>query len=93
MKRKRRPVTAAPATTNSLAADSSAAGGREGERRPQLVIIVPLEEPGTILLDAATLEDEFRLRLWLRRSSVLKALPGILARLLDDLDDHDRMAA
>jgi len=60
---------------------------------PALHVLLPLEESGRIVLAADTFEDELRLRSWLRRSSALQALPEILARLLDDLDEHDREAA
>jgi hypothetical protein len=90
---KRRPP-APPANNHSPGRDSSATGGEKAlaRRRPRLVITVPLEGPAQILLDADTLEDETRLRVWLRRSSALATLPGVLHRLLDDLDD-DRLAA
>jgi hypothetical protein len=41
---------------------------------------------GRIFLVADTLEDELRLRLWLRRSAAFAALPALVERLLDDLD-------
>jgi hypothetical protein len=62
-------------------------------RPPRLVVVLKLEQPGHIVLDADTYEDELRLRQWLRRSTVLRNLPALLARLLDDLDDGDRIAA
>lgn len=62
-------------------------------RPPALHVVIPLEQPGKILFDAETFEDELRLRSWLRRSSAFEALPGILTRLLDDLDEHDTKAA
>lgn len=61
--------------------------------RPRLIIIVPLEETGHIVLDAGTYEDEVRLRTWLRRSRVFALLPDVLARILDDLDNVDQEAA
>jgi hypothetical protein len=61
--------------------------------RPRLIIVVPLEETGRIVLDAGTYEDELRLRTWLRRSRVFAVLPDALTRILDDLDDLDREAA
>jgi hypothetical protein len=60
---------------------------------PELVVRVPLEGDARIILDARTAEDELRLRAWLRYSSAFEALPAILARLLDDLDDGDRREA
>jgi hypothetical protein len=61
---------------------------------PRLVIVIPLEGHGRILLDAETFEDELRLRGWLRRAPVFERLPAILERLLDDLDlmDEERAA-
>ena len=52
-----------------------------------------LEQPGRITLVAETYEDELRLRSWLRRSAAFRRLPALLDRLLDDLDDQDRIAA
>lgn len=60
---------------------------------PALIVRLPLEQPGQILLDAASYEDELRLRAWLRRSSAMRALPGILGRLLDDLDAREGATA
>jgi hypothetical protein len=62
-------------------------------RRPRLPVVIPLEEYGRILLDAETLEDELRLRAWLRRSAVFERLPQALARLLDDPERIDRERA
>jgi hypothetical protein len=56
---------------------------------PRLVIVVPLEGQGRIVLDAETFEDELALRSWLRRSAAFERLPAILERLLDDLDRRD----
>jgi hypothetical protein len=56
---------------------------------PRLVVVIPLEEAGRIVLDCATYEDEVRLRSWLRRSAAFERLPAILERLLDDLDRRD----
>jgi hypothetical protein len=56
-------------------------------RPPRLVIELELERHhGRIFLVADTLEDELRLRLWLRRSAAFAALPALVERLLDDLD-------
>jgi hypothetical protein len=63
------------------------------DRIPQLVVFLRLEEPGVIVLDAASYEDEIRLRTWLRRSRQLETLPDMLGRLLDDLDERDREEA
>jgi hypothetical protein len=60
---------------------------------PELILRLPLEEAGKIILAAETREDELRLREWLRRSRAMAALPGILERLLDDLDAVDGRAA
>jgi len=62
-------------------------------RRPRLVVVLPLEEAGRIFLEAETLEDEVRLRVWLRRSTAFERLPEILQRLLDDLDQIDEEPA
>jgi hypothetical protein len=63
--------------------------GAEREE-PELVIRLALEQPGRVELHAATREDELRLRRWLRGSAVWERLPGLVDRLLDDLDDLDR---
>jgi hypothetical protein len=60
---------------------------------PRLIIELEYEQPGRIVLHAATLEDERRLRFWLRRASAMEALPEIAARLLDDLDEFDQRFA
>jgi hypothetical protein len=60
---------------------------------PELVIRLPLEGEGIIVLAAGSLEDERRLREWLRRCRRLDELTGLLLRLLDELDDYDRGAA
>jgi len=62
-------------------------------RRPELRIVLPLEEAGRIIIAAESVEDERRLREWLRRSRSLAALPVILERLLDDLDEYDARRA
>jgi hypothetical protein len=61
--------------------------------RPRLIIVVPLEETGRIVLDAGTYEDELRLRAWVRRSRVFALLPEVLARALENLDNDHREAA
>lgn len=66
--------------------------GRPGWH-PRLVFVLELEEPGRVILDADSYEDELRLRRWLRRSTAFRNLPALLERLLDDLDELDRMAA
>jgi hypothetical protein len=58
-----------------------------------LWIELPIESHGRITLQAATHEDELRLRHWLRGSSQWRALPVIVARFLDDLDEHDAREA
>lgn len=60
-----------------------------GASRPALVIVLPYEGHGRVIFDAASHEDELRLRAWLRSSDVFAALPDLLARLLDDLDGWD----
>jgi hypothetical protein len=61
--------------------------------RPRLIIVIPLEEVGRIVLDAGSYEGELRLRMWLRRSRVFALLPDVFARILDDLDNVGREAA
>jgi hypothetical protein len=56
---------------------------------PALVVTLPLEGIGRIVFVAASYEDELRLRRWLRTSDEFAALPSILERLLDDMDEHD----
>ncbi len=65
----------------------------DGHRPPWLLVTLALEQPGRISLVAESYEDELRLRSWLRRSAAFRRLPALLDRLLDDLDDVDRMAA
>jgi hypothetical protein len=60
---------------------------------PELVIRVPLEGSGEMMLSAQTHEDEVRLRRWLRRSMAVHALPELLTQLLDDLDRADQQEA
>lgn len=62
-------------------------------RPPELVVRVPLEGAGRIVIAADTFEDELRLRAWLRRSRALDDLAVVLVRLLDELDERDRSAA
>jgi len=60
---------------------------------PALHVVLELEQPGRITLVCESYEDELRLRAWLARSSAFRALPEIVARLLDDLDAIDLDAA
>jgi hypothetical protein len=54
-------------------------GSREpGRREPRLVVEVPLEGRPRVTIDAARLEDELRLRAWLR------AAERRLARVIAD---------
>lgn len=62
---------------------------RPGRRPPRLLVVVPLESHGRIVLDAETLEDEQRLLSWLRRASVLEELREALEQLLDETDWQD----
>jgi hypothetical protein len=63
-------------------------------RPPSIVIQYELErDHGLVVLLADTLEDERRLRSWLRRSAVFAALPALIEQLLDDLDQRDEAAA
>lgn len=57
--------------------------------RPALHVVIELEEDPLLFVAAANLEDELRLRAWLRRSSILPALPGLAHQLLDLLDSVD----
>jgi hypothetical protein len=56
---------------------------------PALVLVLPLEQSAGMRLDACTREDELRLRAWLRRTGALRALPRIVTRALDELDEQD----
>jgi hypothetical protein len=62
-------------------------------RRPELIVRLPLEGKGLVFLAADSLEDELRLRSWLRRCGRLDELAAFLERLLDELDDYDRSTA
>jgi len=66
---------------------------RKPGRHPRVIIVLELEQPGQIVLDADCYEDELRLRGWLRRARAFRQLPANLERLLDDLDAVDRRAA
>jgi hypothetical protein len=66
---------------------------RRPGRHPRLIIVLELEQPGQIVLDADTYEDQRRVREWLRRSRAFQRLPEVLERFLDDLDTADRKAA
>jgi hypothetical protein len=46
-----------------------------------------------LIVDAATHEDELRLRAYLRGSKQIAALPRVIAQLLDDLDQVEAEAA
>ena len=59
-------------------------------RPPRLLIEFELERTqGRVWLLAETYEDDFRLRLWLRRSGVFAVLAELVEWLLDDLDQHE----
>lgn len=59
-------------------------------RPPRLLVVLELERDcGLVVVDAESLEDERRLRLWLRRSEAFQTLPEFVARLLDELDRVD----
>jgi hypothetical protein len=62
-------------------------------RRPTLVIRLPLEGDVVVRLEAATIEDERRLRSWLRRTRRLELLQHALQGILDDLDALDERRA
>jgi hypothetical protein len=60
------------------------------ERRPALVIRLPLESDRAVLaVDAATFEDELRLRHWLRHTRSFRALRLSLTGFLDELDREE----
>jgi hypothetical protein len=63
------------------------------KRQPRLVIELRLEERGRVFLDAATYEDERRLRMWLASGRALDDLNRALARLFADIDARDQDAA
>jgi hypothetical protein len=81
------PSSGLPATSStrrrSVAAQTEAA----------LVVVLPLEQPAGIRVDARSHEDELRLRCWLRKSSALRALPAVVTCVLDELDEQDRRRA
>ena len=52
-----------------------------------------LEEDPVLFVVAANLEDELRLRAWLRRSAALAELSELARRLLDALDEVDEASA
>jgi len=57
---------------------------------PYLVVEVALEaDVALVRLHASSLDDEVRLRLWLRRSELVKRLPVLIAQALDELDRLD----
>ena len=56
-------------------------------RRPTLVIHLALEGDVRVWLEAATVEDERRLRAWLRRTRRLELLQHALQNILDDLEE------
>jgi hypothetical protein len=62
---------------------------RNSSTAPALRIVLELEQLPELRLLADSAEDELRLRAWLRRSDVLRRLPELLERLLDDLDDPE----
>lgn len=62
-------------------------------RAPELVIRLGLESEVSIVFEAATREDEMRLRRWLRKTRRLVHLQHALEGLLDDLDLHDERRA
>ena len=76
----------APSASNQF----SAANGSTGaglHRAPELHLVVALEELPKLFLISESLEDELRLRRWLRT-------PGARSRLLDAvLDGLDEIAA
>lgn len=57
-----------------------------GDDFPKLVVVVALGGVPTIVFDAASHEDELRLREWLRRSEMLERLAGQFLHVLDDLE-------
>jgi hypothetical protein len=71
-----------PATTQIAALESSNGAGLQ--RAPKLLFAVTLEELPTFRIVADSLEDELRLRRWLRSSGARRRL---LDALLDGLDE------
>lgn len=59
--------------------DSTSPISEQAKRRPSLVITIPFEDRGHVVLIADSYEDEIRLKTWLGRS-------GVLHRLVDELD-------
>jgi hypothetical protein len=74
-----------PAAANPISSHAN----DSGRNPPALHIVLRLEQPAELVLAAETLEDEVRLRSWLRRSRALQALPAAVERLLDELDRDD----
>lgn len=63
-------------------------GNRNSRDRPQLLLALPYEGRARVFLVAETLEDERRLRHWLR-AHALTDLPDAVRELLDALDARD----
>lgn len=64
-------------------------------RRPELLVVVPLEGVPELFVYSETYEDEQRLRIWLRVTRAPEVLAWIVLRLieeLDGLDDTERAA-
>ena len=57
------------------------------------MITVELEGRPQARIEARSLEEERKLRLWLARSRDVRGLPTLLARLLEELDGLDREGA
>lgn len=60
---------------------------------PRLTLDIELEGVPVIGIFSMGMEDELRLRQWLRRSDVLDVAQEVLAGILDELDRIDRIEA
>lgn len=57
-----------------------------------MVLRLELEQGAQARVEAATYEDELRLRHWLHRSGTFKRLPANVLRYLDALDEVEHAA-
>jgi hypothetical protein len=64
----------------------------KSRRRPELLVVVPLEGVPSLFVYSETYEDEARLRIWLRVSRTPEVLAWIVLQLLDELDETERAA-
>ena len=60
---------------------------------PAVVVTLNLEGRPSVTIQAATLADEHRLRLWLHRSGALRDLSALVQAALEELDRRSERAA